>query len=508
MGGIWAILALTVAVYAPALGASFHFDDFAIFADRFVTAADGWWQVFRVSQTRPLTYLTFLMNFQAGGAVPWGYHAVNLALHLGAVAAAWSVFRRLLRPPQAWFATALFALHPLQTEAVSYVFARATVLATLLCLLAWRDWLADRRWRAVAWFAAALLAKEECVAFPLFLFATDWLRDRWQRQSAAPLGAMVAASLAAGVRLLLVASQTAGSGVGVHPAGKYLLTQPKVIWEYMQLLVLPIGQNFDHDVKLWSPADWAGTAALVALVALVGVALWKRSRAAWWLGALVLLAPTSSLIPLADLMFEHRLYLPIISLAAGVGEWVTRLKRPVAAALVIALAGVSFARARVWTDDLTLWSDAAAKSPAKVRPKLQLARALAQSDPARAEALLAESQRLEPDNAAAHTQLGSLWLDQRQPDRALREFEAALRLEPRSASALSNRGTALYMLGRPEEAEGEFQRALDRDPCHFNARHNLLLLYRSQGRPDAYQRLADPPPACGFTPAQLTDLRN
>src|SRR4029077_613670 len=141
---------------------------------------------------------------------------------------------------------------------------------------------------------------------------------------------------------------------------------------------------------------------------LLGVLLWKRLQTVWWLGALVLLAPTSSFIPLADLMFEHRLYLPMISVAAGVAEWATRLKRPVVAALVIALAAVSFARARVWTDDVTLWADAAAKSPAKVRSKLQLARALAQSDPARAEALLVEAQRLEPDNAAVHTQLGSL----------------------------------------------------------------------------------------------------
>ena len=81
-----------------------------------------------------------------------GWHPTAIFGVMGAAAAAWSVFRRMLRQPEAWFATALFALHPLQTEAVSYVFARATVLATLLCLLAWRDWLADRRWRAVAWF--------------------------------------------------------------------------------------------------------------------------------------------------------------------------------------------------------------------------------------------------------------------------------------------------------------------------------------------------------------------
>src|SRR5262249_60870993 len=81
----------------------------------------------------------------------------------------------LLRQPVApsWtalLATGIFAFHPLQTEAVAYVFARATLLATLFCLLAWRDWLGGQRWRAVAWLALALLSKEECAAFPVFLW--------------------------------------------------------------------------------------------------------------------------------------------------------------------------------------------------------------------------------------------------------------------------------------------------------------------------------------------------
>ena len=69
-------------------------------------------------------------------------------------------FLRITNPLAALMATAIFALHPLQTEAVAYVFARATLLATLFCLLAWRDWLAENHWRADGWFLLGLLAKE------------------------------------------------------------------------------------------------------------------------------------------------------------------------------------------------------------------------------------------------------------------------------------------------------------------------------------------------------------
>jgi Flp pilus assembly protein TadD len=512
MGGIWAILALTAAVYAPALGATFHFDDYAIFADPYVTAPDGWWQVFRPGQTRPLTYFTFWLNCALGGSEPWGYHAFNVAAHLGTAGVAWTVFRRILEVPAAWFATAVFALHPLQTEAVAYVFARAAVLATLFCLLSWRSWLDERHWRAAGWFAIALLAKEEAVAFPLFLLITDWFRARLRRESIPAAAVMLGASIAAGVRLLMVAAASAGSGLGGHSPFEYLLTQAKVIARYLQLFLMPVGQNFDHDVKIFSAGDAAGWAALVGLAALLALAARRRKQMVWWLGALVLLAPTSSIFPLADLMFEHRMYLPLISLSAAVGlltEKAARLRRQaVRVALTLALAGATWNRTQVWSTEVTLWSDAAAKSPAKLRPKLQLARALAATDPDRAETLLLEAQRLAPENPEPFTQMGTLMLDRRRPGRALREFEAALRLAPHSADALSNRGAALYVLGRPAEAEDEFRRALDRDPCHFNARHNLLLLYRARGDDVSARQTKDVPPGCRFTPAQVEELRN
>ncbi len=506
--GLAAILLLTLAAYAPTLLSSFHFDDFALLSDPAIASPNGWWRVFRLQQTRPLTYLTFWLNYQLGGTQPLGYHVFNLIVHIAAALAVWAVARRILLLQAALVATAVFALHPIQSEAVAYVFARATLLTTLFCLLCWRDWLDGRLWRAAAWFVAALLAKEECAAFPFFLLSVEWVRERWRKQCWPPWTAMCCAAIAAGTRLLYVAGHIKGSGIaraaGITP-WVYLLSQPKSICRYLLLFICPIRQNFDHDVKAFAGFDWPLAASLAAILALVGLAFWRRRQEGLWiLGALVLLAPSSSFIPAADLMFEHRMYLPLVSLSLAAGAVVAVMaRRPgsvgtlVPLAVGMALTGATWARGRVWSSEESLWADAAAKSPGKVRPKLELARALARTNPERAVSLLEEGKRLDPANPEPYTQMGSLLLDQRDPLGALAEFDEALRREQASADAHSNRGTALFLLGRLEEGEAEFLQALALDPCHPNARHNLVLLYSTLKDESRRRAIEAPPSKCG-----------
>jgi len=248
-GPILFVLAAVFVAFCPSLGASFHLDDYNLFSDPAITSPSGWWYVWRPLQTRPLTYFTFWLNYQFGGLNAAGYHAVNLSLHLIAVWLLYGVLARLVGERAALAAAAVFALHPIQTEPIVYVFERATLLATVFCLLSMRRWLDGRYWSAAGWFALALLSKEECAAFPLFL-----LMLRWDLVSAA---GMLCLSLIAGARVILVLKilhiRGAGAGAGISPLD-YFATQGTVILRYFRLLLVPYGFTCDPDIRV--VRDW------------------------------------------------------------------------------------------------------------------------------------------------------------------------------------------------------------------------------------------------------------
>src|SRR5580765_5174444 len=151
------LLAAALLAFGASLDSGFHFDDYAIFSDTALDSARGWIEVWAPLQTRPLTYFTFWLNRQLGAGDPLGYHLFNLLLHLGAVLLAWECLRRLLPERAAFIAAAIFAVAPIQSEAVDYIWARSILLATLLSLAALRAWILGRPWVALLWFALALL---------------------------------------------------------------------------------------------------------------------------------------------------------------------------------------------------------------------------------------------------------------------------------------------------------------------------------------------------------------
>ncbi len=467
------LLLLTAALLAfgASLGSGFHFDDYAIFADPVLAGSSGWLRVWSWKQTRPLTYLTFWLNLHTSGANPAAFHALNLALHLGAVLLAYECLRRLLPPGTGWFAAALFAVHPLQAESVDYVWGRSIVLAALLCLASLLAWLCGSRWQAVAWFAAALLAKEEVAAFPLALL----LWQGRERKAWPPALAMCALSLAAGLRVMRAIAVTPGAPAGLQ-AGispwHYLLAQGVVIWRYFRLLAVPWGFTVDPEIAV--PPVWLGLLAWLALAALVLVA-WRRKSGPWVLSGLILLLPSSSLFPAADLAADRRMYLPLLAFAAALCLLVPAHRKFAmpAAAAVIALTAVSFARTQVWNSDEALWREAVTRAPGKVRPKIHLARDVA---PPEALQLLADARALAPGDPHIATETGKLLLSQGRAAAALGEFGRALALNPRDAANFNNRGAALAALGQNDAARQDFERALALDPTLASARQNLQAL--------------------------------
>jgi tetratricopeptide (TPR) repeat protein len=495
------LAAAALAAFGASLVSGFHFDDYAIFDGASHASASGFGALFAVRQTRPLTYLTFWLNRAVGGQEPLGYHALNLALHLAAALLAYQCLLRLMDRRAAWLAAALFAVHPLQAEAVDYIWARAIVLAAVFVFASLLAWIEKRPWLAVALFALALLAKEECAAFPLALWLLDArliTRDRrvmtssatsnrslWSRLRCrtstpwAPLAAMLALSLAAGLRTIYAAAATPGSQAGAQ-AGitpwHYLLTQGTVLWRYLRLFAIPYGFTVDPEIRV--PPAWLGVAAWLAIAAALA-ALWRWSRdlAIWIAAAALLLLPSSSIFPAADLAADRRMYLALLPLAAAAALLLVRLRantlRVVAPLVIAALVVVSIGRTQVWASDESLWREAVRRAPDKVRPRIQLSRSVGTEE---ALALLADAGRIAPDDPDVAAETGRVLLAAGRPAEALAHFGRALALAPRDANNYNNRGVALQALGQTEAARGDFTRALELDPGLAAARENLMKL--------------------------------
>jgi tetratricopeptide (TPR) repeat protein len=456
------LFAATLLAFGASLGSSFHFDDYAIFSNPVLTAGSGWRDIWSLGQTRPLTNLTFWFNYQTGGGDPLGYHLLNLLLHLAAVLLAYECLTRLLGEPAAALAAAIFAIHPIQSEAVNYISARGVLLASVFCLASLLSWLNGRHWAAVAWFIPALLANEQSAAFPLAFMLL-------KRRPVVPLISMLLASLAAEWQAI-----HAGSA---HPAvvpWQYLLAQGSVILRYIRLLIVPYGFTADPDIRV--PAWWMGCLAWLALGATIVIVYRYAGKriALYYVAALILLLPSSSFFPATDLSADRRMYLPMLALAAAAGTLLSRVKpMAIPVIVVVVLFLLSLGRTVVWMTEASLWTEAVRRAPDKVRPKIQLARALPAG---RALELLNRARELAPNDPEVAAEIGKTLLKEGQPDAALTEFARALALNPRDASLFNNRGVALQQLGQTEAARADFKRALELDPDLSEARQNLQKL--------------------------------
>jgi tetratricopeptide (TPR) repeat protein len=459
---------VTAAAFARVPFGSFHFDDYLLLNDPSITSPTGFGGFWQLTTTRPLSWITFWLNYQLFAAQPLGWHLANLLLHFTCSALLFVCLRRLFPPTVALTAAALFALHPLQVEPVALVYSRSVLLCTLFCLLALRAWLIQRPWQAVAWFAVALTGKEECVFFPLFLGLALPRKPR-------ALAAMLALSAVAGARVLVATKFIAGSGAGFSAkvsSVDYLMAQGAVIWRYAGQVLLPIRLNFDPDLH---PPGWAGLVGWLLLAGLAVVLLSRRTHwppAVWFLGSLVLLMASSSVFPADDLAADRRMYLPWIALAPALALLTTRLPRAAVAAIIALLAVLTLARTAVWSSELTLWSDTVQRSPAKLRPRLQLARAL---PPEAALLQLETAARLEPASPLVPAERGRVHLQMNRADLAIADFGQAAAAEPGNPQHWNSLGGAFSLLDQPAAARRAFERALRLDPCYLDSRRNLDL---------------------------------
>jgi protein O-mannosyl-transferase len=414
--------------------------------------------------SRPMLDFTFWLNFQMGGVDSYGYHVVNVLLHFLTAVIVTLIAARLLewagvekdgiaRPALGAFAGALFLVHPLQTESVAYVASRSEVLSTLFYYGAYCVFL-YRRTESITWvralavlalFGGAVLSKQTAITLPLLLVFTDvcWVKGGLRANRL--LYGVMALGGVAGAAFIWKTLRTADNTV-LHVQGMspftYFLTESRVLWTYVRLFFLPAGQNADPEVAVSQGLlDQGAIIALAAWVA-VGVAAWiYRKRwplASFGIGMfLLLLAPTSSVIPIADVLQERRLYLPFLGLTLVCLELLRRLRLQqrlmIEVPVLLFLMFLTYQRSTIWGSPLALWQDTVAKSPHKVRPRFQL--------------------------AYAHYELG-------QCGEAADNYEIASRLAPPDYRLMVDWGTALDCAKRQPEAIQKLQAAtqLERDP--------------------------------------------
>lgn len=405
VAAIFGALVVVCLAYGPALRGPFVFDDpyLPFTAQEMANAGLLRW----IGGVRPFLMFTFWLNFRLSEMQPYSYHLVNVLLHFLTGVCAWLIVRKLLekagergftREAIAAFSGLLFLLHPLQTESVAYVASRSEALSVMFFYAALAVFLWRRR-EAAGWltaaavlvlFSAAALTKEHTAVLPALLLLTDYyfnpgfsfqgIRRNWR------LYGLIAAAGAGAlwwVWRIIRHADTAGFSVREFTWVQYFFTQCRAIWLYLRLFFVPYGQNIDHDFPISRTVlDHGAIVGLAALAALVAAALWYRRRfplaSYGFLAFLLLIAPTSSVVPILDPIAERRMYLPFIGLLLVVAEflrrWKTsrgRLVSALAAVLVVA-AALTYNRSQVWGSDLALWQDSAAKSPHKYRPHFQL----------------------------------------------------------------------------------------------------------------------------------------
>lgn len=482
---------------------------------------------------RPVLNLSFALNYAVGGEQVFGYHLVNFTLHVLAGMVLFDVVRRLLRSPRLrqrfvasadWLAAAtvlLWIVHPLQTESVTYLSQRAETLMALFYLLALDCFLraaadtpASRRCYLLSitfcWLGMA--TKEVMVTAPVVVFACDafliagTIREAWRARRLYYTGLVTSWMLLAWL-MITFSRRSVGFHEGVSP-GDYALTECQAIVRYVGLSFWPHPLVFDYGPALaggllsWLPS------ALILLLFVAGLVMAvRRAPAAAWLGAsfLVLLAPTSSIVPVAlQPIAENRMYLPLAVVLAGLVLAVERALGPRARWLPIALAISSITltarRNEDYRDALAIWRDTVTKRPDNPRAHDSFGSALAQAGRTdEAMQQFRQAVQLAPALGRIHFNLGKALQDGRRTGEAIHEYEEAVRLEPSNADAHINLATAWAEVGRNDQAETELECALRLNPGDARAHYDLGLVFFHRGQFEAsireYQRSLDLDPA-------------
>lgn len=506
---------------------------------------------YRAFRARPVSYLTFALNHKLSPAVgvsgsTRGYHMVNITLHMLCALLAYALVLITLRPllpaplhtdndtvpaePAALvalLAAGVFAAHPIQSEAVTYIFQRHVLLAALFSLLTLITYalaasagpLRTRLRRSLLALSVlscvmAMLSKESALTLPLLVILYDLSfirRTRQEEPRSALLWRVAPFVLTLPLiplnRLLLEGNASISSAVAPLLRGHaaiepsvYFMTQLRVMMTYLRMLVFPAGQNIDHDYAL--QFNWLSAPVLlsaVAILVLLSASVWMLTRNAYsseqartaaraaGFGVLwffLCLSVESSIVPLPMVMSEYRLYLPSLGIFTALAAFIVlivlpalRLREPgrqtlmLTLSLCMVLGVMTFARNSLWLSPVAIWEDTAEKSPGKARVHYNLAKAYevegrfmeAANSYLRSAALLPGGL----SEVHARFNLGILYERMGLDSDAIEQYLTAASVMPQdhaAADPLYNLGVLMERLGKEDNAQQYYHQAIELDP--------------------------------------------
>ncbi|MBF0507697.1 MAG: tetratricopeptide repeat protein [Deltaproteobacteria bacterium] len=530
------ITLITSIAYAPSFRVPFIFDDTSNIDEKAIICNPGSLKDFFLFSNRPVADAVSWFNFQTAYLnVKW-YHITNLAIYL---ITGFLLFQILVKTidregllerlgsRRDWAAvilTLLFMVLPVHTQAITYIVqGRMTGLATMFYLAGLALFLAgverqgcrSRLYYLGSWFSLLLAmgSKEIAITAPAMILLYDlFFVSRWDLSRLAKrkwvhlalfstIGYVVwlqfhfnyGPSVGVGFK---EASSTSGV-ISVKPFN-YLISQFEIIIYYFKLLVWPTGLRLDY---YWLPAKnitefrvW-GSFLLILGAVIFAVRLSKRNRlmsfGVFWY--FITLSPESSFIPLADLIFEHRAYLPsvgyIFFLAGLAGELhkapaVIRRPKVALASVILLLAvygGLTFSRNLMWTKPLVIWEDNVAKAPGLFRPLTNLgATYLIQNRVEDARRATDQAVAVRP-HPLTLSNLGLIYNRLGQPQRAKALLGQALKISPNNASVLVNMAQLIHEQGDTRQAIELVEKAIKNEPSLTNAYVALARMWVALG---------------------------
>jgi tetratricopeptide (TPR) repeat protein len=507
------ITAGALLVYLNSFSIPFVFDDEpSILGNPTIRSlASAWWPPTDYGSItvagRPLLNFSLGVSYAISGTKVWGYHALNILIHVLAGLVLFGGVRRTLQRPGleprfgaqaaeiALVTALLWTLHPLQTESVTYIIQRAESLVSLCYLLTLYCFIrsigpeTSRAWRFGAFGCCLLgmMAKEVMVSAPLIvalydrIFVAGSWREVWARRRGFHVA--LAATWLVLFGLLLMNFDRGGSvGFGMKTtAVDYALTQAYAISHYLWLTVWPSPLILDYGpalVRGWSHIFWPA----LLIVSLAVASLWTawRGRPIGFCGVFffAVLAPSSSVVPVIQKMAEHRMYLPlaaILSVATTlIYSFLGRKGLAILTAVAVALGVVTMRRNEDYATAIRIYEDTVTKRPDNYRAMALLAdyyqRAGRLED---ARQWLENALKVEPAIPEVLGNLGIVWERLGEPGRAVPYVEAALALRPHDAKLMNNLGNALILSGHVPEGIAQLEAALQLAPSFRQTRLDL-----------------------------------